>query len=456
MTFHSQVALQSGPNTQAVLPHITVMGQSIVSATAQAAVQAMLAPGRRCISFLNAHCVNVATRDPYYKAALARADMVLPDGIGVELAAKMEGKTITANLNGTDLAPKLLKEAAQRGLSVFLFGGTPGTAERAADTICRQVPGLRIAGTRDGYGGTQGAVEAINASKADILLVAMGVPMQELWLDQNFGQLKTQVCLSVGGLLDFWAGNVRRAPKVVRKAKAEWVWRLMMEPRRLAKRYLIGNVTFLARAAHWSLTQANRSAVLKRVMDLTLCLSSLLILGPVLLILMGLIRLDSKGPALFRQERVGKDGKPFTLYKLRSMAVDSEAKRAALLAQSDRDGVCFKAKNDPRLTRLGRVLRRYSLDELPQILNIIKGEMSVVGPRPALPQEVAAYPARALKRLAVKPGLTGLWQVSGRADIGFDQMIEMDLAYAKSRSVLLDSMLIWLTVRTIVSGRGAY
>lgn len=456
MTFHSKVSLQSGPNAQAVLPQISVMGQSIVNASVEATVQAILAPGRRCISFLNAHCVNVATRDPYYNAALARADMVLPDGIGVELAAKMEGKVIAANLNGTDLAPKLLRDAAQQGLSVFLFGGKPGTAERAADTICRQVPGLRIAGTRDGYGGVQDAVEAINASGADILLVAMGVPLQELWVDRNFDQLNARICLSVGGLLDFWAGNVRRAPKMVRKAKAEWVWRLMMEPRRLAKRYLIGNVTFLLHAARWSLSQTSRTAVAKRCMDFGLSMAGLLVLGPLLLGLMLLIRLESKGPALFRQQRVGKDGKPFTLYKLRTMVVDSEVKRAALLAQSDRAGVCFKSRNDPRLTRMGRVLRRYSLDELPQILNIIKGEMAIVGPRPALPEEVDAYPVKALKRLAVKPGLTGLWQVSGRADIGFDQMIEMDLAYAESRSVLLDSMLIWLTFRTIVSGRGAY
>ena len=138
------------------------------------------------------------------------------------------------------------------------------------------------------------------------------------------------------------------------------------------------------------------------------------------------------------------------------MAADSEARRASLLATSDREGVCFKSRHDPRITRVGRFIRRYSLDELPQIVNVLKGDMSVVGPRPALQEEVAAFPKRALGRLAIKPGLTGLWQVSGRADIGFDQMVEMDLAYAASKSLWLDVAIFFATFRAILSGRGAY
>ncbi|MGL4414081.1 sugar transferase, partial [Roseinatronobacter monicus] len=154
--------------------------------------------------------------------------------------------------------------------------------------------------------------------------------------------------------------------------------------------------------------------------------------------------------------RIGKDGTPFTMFKFRSMYLDAEARRADLLSQSDREGICFKSRNDPRVTRVGRILRRFSIDELPQILNVLRGEMSIVGPRPALPEEVAAYPARALGRLAVTPGLTGIWQVSGRAEIGFDRMIDMDLAYARSSSVLLDMLLIAMTFRAVLSGRGAY
>jgi lipopolysaccharide/colanic/teichoic acid biosynthesis glycosyltransferase len=138
------------------------------------------------------------------------------------------------------------------------------------------------------------------------------------------------------------------------------------------------------------------------------------------------------------------------------MFQDAEARRAAVLHTSQRKGVCFKSKNDPRVTKVGKFLRRFSLDELPQILNVFKGQMAVVGPRPALPQEVAAYPRKALGRLAIKPGLTGLWQVSGRAEISFDRMVNMDLAYAKSRTIFSDIAMIALTFRAVLTGRGAY
>jgi lipopolysaccharide/colanic/teichoic acid biosynthesis glycosyltransferase len=153
---------------------------------------------------------------------------------------------------------------------------------------------------------------------------------------------------------------------------------------------------------------------------------------------------------------VGKNGEPFKIYKFRSMFADAEARRAAILHTSQRKGVCFKLKDDPRVTRVGRFLRRFSLDELPQILNVFKGQMAIVGPRPALPQEVAAYPAKALGRLDVKPGLTGLWQVSGRAEVSFERMINMDLAFAKSRTVFSDIAIIALTFRAVLTGRGAY
>jgi lipopolysaccharide/colanic/teichoic acid biosynthesis glycosyltransferase len=138
------------------------------------------------------------------------------------------------------------------------------------------------------------------------------------------------------------------------------------------------------------------------------------------------------------------------------MYIDAEARRAELLAHSDREGLCFKSRKDPRITRVGGLLRRFSVDELPQIINVLRGDMAIVGPRPALPQEVAVYPPRAMGRLTVKPGLTGIWQVSGRAEISFDRMIDMDLAYARSPSLLLDIVLIAMTFRAVVSGRGAY
>ena len=441
------------------LPAREVVGLPLVDATAQATIEAILAPGRKTVAFLNAHCANVMARDTSYADALRQADMILPDGIGVDLAARMTGQGLTANLNGTDFVPALLRTARQRGLSVFLFGGTPGTAERAADRLCRDLPGLRVVGTRDGFSGAAdeaAAIDAINASGADILIVAMGVPRQDVWLARNAERLAPRIRLGVGALLDFLAGNVRRAPVAIRRARCEWVWRLAIEPRRLAGRYLIGNATFLARAALHALGSVEPIALRKRLLDLTLAGLAAVALSPLLLLVVLAIWLDSPGSALYRQTRVGKDGVPFSVLKFRSMHTDAEERRAALLAQSDRAGICFKSRNDPRVTRVGRFLRRSSLDELPQIFNVLRGEMSLVGPRPALPQEVAAYPAQALGRLKVKPGITGLWQISGRADISFDKMIDMDLAYGASRSTLLDLMIIFLTFRTVLSGRGAY
>ena len=196
--------------------------------------------------------------------------------------------------------------------------------------------------------------------------------------------------------------------------------------------------------------------VARRGLDLAITVPALIVLAPLLLLVALAVRLDSTGPALFRQTRVGLGGRHFTMLKFRSMHVDAETRRATLLAQSDREGICFKARDDPRITRLGRLLRRMSIDELPQLINVLRGEMSVVGPRPALPEEVAVYPRRALGRLAVRPGLTGLWQVSGRAAVGFNRMIAMDLAYVRSRSVWLDIVLILRTVPAVTTGRGAF
>jgi exopolysaccharide biosynthesis WecB/TagA/CpsF family protein len=342
-----------------------VLGLNIVDTTAEIAITALLEPGHRRAFFLNAHCHNVMTSDRAYAAAMLRADAILPDGLGVELAAKMAGRDLTANLNGTDFVPALLQVAAARGLSVYLFGATSGTADAAANTLILRCPGLRIAGTRDGFAGAQDAeavIADINQSCADIVLVALGVPAQELWLDTHAHRLNARLSLGVGALFDFLAGNVSRAPLWVRKSKMEWVWRLAMEPRRMAKRYLVGNVSFMARATRIALNQLRVNDVIKRGMDVTIASAALILLSPLFLATMIAIRLDSKGPVFFQQSRVGLKGIPFPVFKFRSMHVDAEARRAELLKTSDREGICFKSRNDPRITRVGRFIRRFSID----------------------------------------------------------------------------------------------
>lgn len=194
----------------------------------------------------------------------------------------------------------------------------------------------------------------------------------------------------------------------------------------------------------------------KRVFDVTATLLALLALWPVLALIALAVRATSQGPAFFVQTRIGRNGARFGMVKFRSMYADAEARRAALLADSDREGVCFKMKDDPRVTPLGRFLRRSSLDELPQLFNVLWGDMSLVGPRPALPLEVAAYPEHAMGRLAVLPGITGVWQVSGRAEVSFDAMVAMDIAYARKPTVRGDLAILARTVGVVLTGRGAY
>lgn len=199
-----------------------------------------------------------------------------------------------------------------------------------------------------------------------------------------------------------------------------------------------------------------RSHRAKRALDVSLTLFGMLAILPILLIIALAVKLGSPGPIFFVQTRVGKDGQLFGMVKFRSMYVDAEARRAALRANSDRAGICFKIKDDPRITPIGRILRRISMDELPQLFNVLRGDMSLVGPRPALPEEVARYPHHAFERLEVLPGITGSWQVSGRADLSFNQMIQLDLEYARNSTLATDLAILRRTVDAVISGHGAY
>lgn len=185
-------------------------------------------------------------------------------------------------------------------------------------------------------------------------------------------------------------------------------------------------------------------------------LAGIAVLSPLLLLIAVLIKMSGEGPVLFRQTRVGRGGREFTVLKFRTMVADAEARRMELLAANDNDGVLFKIRHDPRVTRVGRRLRRYSLDELPQLFNVLRGEMSLVGPRPPLPSEVAQYGGDVYRRLVVKPGLTGLWQVSGRSDLSWEESVRLDLRYVDNWSLALDLQIMWKTWSAVFRGSGAY
>lgn len=197
-------------------------------------------------------------------------------------------------------------------------------------------------------------------------------------------------------------------------------------------------------------------AVLKTVVDRGGAALGLLVLAPMFFCVALAVRLTSPGPVFHRQTRHGRHNRPFTMWKFRTMVADAESRREQLSAANESEGPMFKMRRDPRVTRIGHALRRTSVDELPQLLNVLRGDMSLVGPRPPLPEEVSRYDERELRRLAVRPGLTGLWQVSGRSDLSWQETVSLDLWYVDNWSVATDMGLIARTVRAVTDGRGAY
>lgn len=196
--------------------------------------------------------------------------------------------------------------------------------------------------------------------------------------------------------------------------------------------------------------------LVKDVLERLAALSGLVVLSPLFAVVAVLIKVSSRGPVYYRQQRVGKGGDPFEMTKFRSMVVDADDQLGPLAGHSHGNELLFKMRDDPRVTRIGKFLRRYSIDELPQLLDVLRGQMSLVGPRPPLPTEVAQYGEDVHRRLLVKPGMTGLWQVSGRSDLSWEDSVRLDLYYVENWSLTQDLMILWRTARAVVRGSGAY
>lgn len=212
---------------------------------------------RQSFFFANAHCINVSATDPAYLRILKRDNtIVFGDGAGIRVAGYLSRQPLRDNVNGTDMFPELCARAAAHRRSIFLLGAQPGVADEVARRVAAGHPGLRIGGVQHGFfdeKDTDALLEAINASRADVLLVAFGVPRQEKWIAEHRARIEAPVVIAVGGLFDYYSGRIPRAPVFLRKASLEWAWRLAMEPRRMWKRYLIGNFTFLGRILWWIL-----------------------------------------------------------------------------------------------------------------------------------------------------------------------------------------------------------
>lgn len=196
--------------------------------------------------------------------------------------------------------------------------------------------------------------------------------------------------------------------------------------------------------------------LIKRLMDVLLSAAALLVLSPVFLITAVVIKCEDRGPVFFVQQRAGKDMKPFSIYKFRSMYVNADEKMAEMMKHNEQTGHAFKIKDDPRITRTGKVIRRFSIDELPQLINIIKGDMSIVGPRPILTFQMEECSPYERQRLVVRPGLTCYWQIGGRADVTWEEWVELDLDYIEDMGLWTDLKMILRTVPVVFSGDGAY
>lgn len=651
------------------------------------------------VAYVNAESVNRAFFDRRYRNILQGADVVYADGVGVVWASKLFGNPLPERVNLGDCLPQLCTRCARQGYRLFFLGGAPDVAQRAAERLIRQIPGLQIVGTHHGHfsaGESPAIIEQINQAKPHILLVGMGVPKQEKWIWQHRDELDASVLWGVGALFDYYAGKTPRAPVWLRRIGFEWFFRLLVEPKRLWRRYLLGNAFFVLRTCALLFTDAilvtlswlgaygicwwlgqplgiplnaidpylqgaalivgiwlvmcasfglyRRSAATsalaelaqviqatgvgilstmavafllressfgrpvvavsgvftftslltsrfiarhlerrlaqhgiglrralivgtdalakrvkdemetspmgydvlgfvrdgasaaavpedailgnlaelghlirhlqvqdvfvasqglklhdelnlllshdettvdfhivseelealaqrvslgravelpllhlpyervdawyewtKRVLDAIIASLGLLACLPLLAMMLVIIKLESPGQALFIQERIGKGGKPFRMYKFRTMAVDAPA---YAIAPND--------LTDPRVTRFGRFLRRWSLDELPQLVNVLKGQMSLVGPRPEMPFLVSRYAPWQHQRLAVKPGLTGLWQVLGRKDLLLHRHLEYDLYYVRHRGWLLDLVILLRTIPAVLFRHGAF
>jgi exopolysaccharide biosynthesis WecB/TagA/CpsF family protein len=491
--------LLAGNTDRPAAPTLQLLGVTLDNTSMATAVQWLVgraAAGARVrAGFANPDCLNIAVRDRTYRRALAEADRIFADGIGIRIAARLTGQRMADNVNGTDMFPLLCQAAAAACQPVYLLGGQPGVAAATAEWARARCPGLVIAGTRDGYfdeAETGRVIDEINGSGARILLVGLGAPRQDTWLHANQDRLSMPVRMGVGGLFDYYSGRIPRAPAWIRELGMEWVWRLACEPGRLWRRYLVGNPLFLGRVLLAQFRQDVASApahaigvdsswrrhlattrlhllnrlpgarlamdrAAKRLLDISASLCGILLAAPLLGLVALSIKLESPGPVIFRQRRVGRDGREFMMLKFRSMFTDAEQRLEALLAQNEmHGGVIFKMRDDPRVTRVGRFIRRTSIDELPQLFNVLRGDMSLVGPRPPLPREVALYSLYDRGRLDAEPGITCIWQVSGRSSIPFERQVEMDLDYIHARSLMQDIKLLLRTVPALLLGRGAY
>lgn len=451
----------------------------------------LMTPGNKMMLFSDAIALNQCQDDKLALETLKQAQLLIPRGRALKLQLASLSEQSGADYPTQLLYDELLLEVEHRQLVTIFLVSDQRCALELDHQLAERYPALvyTIETLNDQYRfSTNELAQTMQERDSQVVISLLASPQQERLLSRLNRLLTNQLFIGVGpglveSLLELKSSEstlLRRIGLWVRKRRhsillrpSQWlsyvhnVVRGRLNPKAADSRLNIAifGSAWRARFARTAIASKAGSfrlrgavgRVVKRSIDLFGVGVGLLLLSPLLLLVALLIKLTSKGPIFYSQIRIGLRGKPFRMWKFRSMYLDADKRKAELEAQNEMaGGVLFKMKQDPRITPVGRVIRRLSIDELPQLINVLTGEMSLVGPRPALPKEVEEYPVLARARLEVKPGLTGLWQISGRSDLPFDKQVLLDTAYVHTQSAGNDIKLIAKTIPAVVSGKGAY
>lgn len=451
----------------------------------------LMTPGNKTLSFVDATLLNQCCNDKQAYEMLKRAELLVPRGQALQLQLSAYHGSNQPSIPTQVLYDELLLELESRRLTTVFLASDKKMVAALEPLLLQRYPKLNysIETLNDQYHFSTTQLAAnLQQSESRVIISLLESPQQERMLSRLNRLMQDQLFIGIGAGLPESILELR--------ANESTLWRrISLALRKKRHSILLKPTQWLGYAARWfeaklhpqgDATQLNLAILgsswrsrllrtlialkassfrvrrvmgrlLKRALDLVGVGTGLLLLSPLLIIVALVIKLSSPGPIFYSQMRVGLRGKLFRMWKFRSMYTDADKRKAELEAQNEMaGGVLFKMKRDPRITPIGRVIRRLSIDELPQLLNVLTGEMSLVGPRPALPQEVEAYPVLARARLEVKPGLTGLWQISGRSDLPFDKQVLLDTAYVHTQSTTNDIKLIAKTIPAVVSGKGAY
>lgn len=453
--------------------------------------QSLFTPSNQTIIFTDAIALNHIGKDKLAFEMLRHADLVIPKGRGLKLMLKQTAASHANAAPSEQLYQELLSEIEHRTLKVSFLVSKVSHASRLENLFAQLYPSLEyeIIIIDNAYRFSTNELAAqLERVDTRVVISCLPSPIQERMLSRLNRHLHNQLLIGAG---EGFIGSLEELPNKARNKLHKFLSALRRRRQSILLRphhwlsYLsrwlenIFNRTENHKGLNASLTRngwqtrllrlsialkawsfrsrRHLSYFIKRLLDLLGVGTGLLMLLPLLIGVGLIIKFSSPGPIFYSQIRVGLRGKTFRMWKFRSMYTDADKRKAELEAQNEMaGGVLFKMKKDPRITPIGRIIRRLSIDELPQLFNVLTGEMSLVGPRPALPKEVAEYPVLARARLEVKPGLTGLWQISGRSDLPFDKQVLLDTAYVHTQSTSNDIKLIAKTIPAVIGGKGAY